>query len=204
MSSEHDMAGNVEAAVSQSLLTRRQAGMVVSAAAIVGVASPAAALVGEPVSASARAIATTTGPDGSTFMRPAKGRAPALAMWAKPGAASREAARRLAMQGWAVLLADDTKLGSEKAIRLNASAMMEWLEQQEGVQPAGKRSGGSLGRGYTLRSVSAARPRFSLATRAQRREASASAILVACADASFSQAARSELGEAAHLIHRLG
>lgn len=173
---------------------------------------------------SCKSIATPHGMADGWFVHPASGRFPGVVMWPDAGGlrgSTLVVARRLAEQGFAVLIVDRTyhdatiaELNSgqgdaHRAVQLanrDARAFVAWLNAQPSVQSASARSGGlhGLGHGYSLRSVSAAQPRLSLATRSERVAAAQSAILFAVPEAAIARkpAQMAKLGEASRLAYR--
>lgn len=164
-------------------------------------------------------IATPQGAADARFVRPATGQHSGVVMWASAnriGAADMAAARKLAEQGFAVLVADLplhrivakdlSGLHADQLINRDARALVAWLSKQEAVLPAEEtaKSAVGLGNGYTLRSVSAARPYLSLASRAERMEAAQSARLFAVPKAAVgaSPAKMAKLAESAHMAYR--
>jgi hypothetical protein len=164
--------------------SRRQFGIMGAMAAVAGFSHPAAASMGR-VKAISRPTSVST-PNGSlnaTFIAPENGQHRGLVMWGQ-GAASATVAKALAEQGWSVLLVAEPA-GDAQQINRQARALIEWLDTQPEVASTGKssqKSAAGLGYGYTLRSVSAALPRLSFASAAQRRLAAGSATLFAVPD----------------------
>lgn len=164
------------------------------------------------------AIATPHGSASSWFVRPASGRHPGVVMWADPanlGGTDLAAARQLAQQGFAVLVvergyrqlaAQTGGTASHQVINRDARALVAWLNTQSAVQPAVARatSVSGLGHGYSLRTVTAAAPRLSLASREQRIAAAQSGLLFAVPDATVARdpARMDRLQEIARLAHR--
>ncbi|MDJ0642406.1 MAG: hypothetical protein QNJ15_06295 [Erythrobacter sp.] len=119
---------------SDRALSRRQFG------AVTGVAAVAAATPGVAHAAGSAGIADlveksvsvsrANGVVAGFFIQPAKGRHPAVISWRKGealGQGSRNMARRLAKQGYAVLVLDRDS-GNADAIEGDADAALKWLE----------------------------------------------------------------------------
>lgn len=125
-------------------------------------------------------VATSSGTVSGMLLRSNGTAQPGLVVWG--GTAGEAAARRLAEQGFAVLLVGNSRHAASdaRAINREARALVAWLSTQDGVAaaPASSRVT-ALGHGYVLRSVSAARPALSLASRAERRQAASFGMLVA-------------------------
>lgn len=136
--------------------------------------------------------------DGNLF-RPETGEYPGLVMFASP-AASRSAnaavAHQLASKGWAVLLVDTPTHGDSARINREAKAHAKSLVAQSGVL--------SPKNGFVLRSISAAHPTLSLASRAERRAANVSSTLFAAPASVLAQSADrlNSLHSAARALHR--
>lgn len=179
--------------------SRRQFGIMGAVAAVAGLASPASAAIGKVKAVAKKAsVPSPYGAMEATFIAPESGQHRGLVMWGK-GAASAKVAHNLAAQGWAVLLVEE-QAGDAQQVNKQARACVEWLESQTAVASTGKsseRAATGLGYGYTLRSVSAALPRFSFANTAQRQEAARSATLFAVPDAVVPHARVASLKDAA-------
>jgi hypothetical protein len=181
--------------------TRRQfAVMGVAAAAATGIGAPA--MAGERLSAAPTitqrlvGVPCETGVSAGTLFAPEGQSLPGLVMYASP-AASRNAnlavARQLAGQGWAVLLIDAPSSLDPRLITRDAEKQAAWLDGQTGVTKAQD--------GYTLRNFTAAFPKLSLASRAERQRAALTGALFAVPNKL--QAKHDSLNEAARALHRL-
>jgi len=154
--------------------------------AAVGAAGAFAALTGTAgatplkVAATRVTVATPSGSVGGLFIAAGEGRHPGVVMWAAPDA--EPIARNLAERGFAVLLVDSSRhaAADPRSINREAKALVAWLADQPAVDRARTVPGSAgIGNGYVLRSVSAARPALSLATRAERKSAAACGMLFA-------------------------
>ena len=158
-----------------------------------GVAAPLAA-----ATVSAKTSSFSVKNDGNLF-RPEAGEHPGLVMFASP-AASRSAnaavAHQLASKGWAVLLVDTPAHGDSVRMNSDAKVHAKSLVAQPGVL-ASKH-------GFVLRSISAAHPTLSLASRAERRAANVSSTLFAAPASVLAQSADrlNSLHSAARALHR--
>ena len=99
-----------------------------------------------------------------------------------------------------------TGTDSHQVINRDARALVGWLNSHSAVQPALARAASvaGLGNGYSLRTISAAAPRLSMANREQRIAAAQSGLLFAVPDASVARnpARMDRLQEIARLAHR--
>jgi carboxymethylenebutenolidase len=204
-------------------VTRRGFGAIGAAGAFAACAGAAKAKPATLVE-SRETVATPHGAAQAWFIRPDTGRHPGVVMW--PDAAGLRnstlaVARGLAAQGLSVLVVDRTyreaKLAelnsgqgdTHHAVQLanrDARAFVAWLNAQNSVQTASAKSGGmsGIGHGYSLRSVSAAHPQLSLATKSERMAAAQSAFLFAVPDATVASMPEqmAKLSEAARLTYR--
>jgi len=182
--------------------TRRQfAAMSAIATTVLGwggtaVAAPIA------ISESSVNVPTAVGQAAARLFKPEAGELPGLVMFAFAAAspsANAAVARRLAEQGWSVLLVDAPEGASPQAINRVARAHIAWLSAQPGVAAVNGKND------YRLRSVAATFPKVSLASRAERQAASKSAVLFAVPNGQDGNAkARTEsLASAARALHRL-
>lgn len=146
---------------------------------------------------------------GNLF-RPETDEHPGLVMFAS-AAASRSAnaavAHQLASQGWAVLLVDAPEHADTGRVNRDAQVHTEWLVAQPGVLKPNKatKADGMSKHGFVLRSISAAHPTLSLASRSERRLANVSSTLFAAPASVLAQSkVRLEsLHSAARALHRL-
>ena len=169
-------------------------------------------------------IATPHGPANGWFVRPASGQHPGVVMW--PDAAglrssTQAIASQLAEQGYSVLVVDRSYhraiasavatgqgngVHADQLVSRDARAFVAWLNGQETVQPAIAAADNisGIGNGYSLRSISAAQPRLSLATRSERVAAARSAYLFAVPEATVarSPALMAKLHATARLLYR--
>lgn len=184
-----------------------------SAAGAVAVCAGAAKAAPLTLTESRTSVATPHGAADAWLVHPASGRHPGVVMW--PDAAGLRGstlavARQLAGQGFAVMVVDRTYHGADlsgieahRRANRDAKAFVAVLNRHDAVQPAAAKSG-SLGNGYSLRSISAAHSRLSLASRAERIAAAQSGLLVAVPDALVARvpAKMDKLSEAARLAFR--
>lgn len=182
--------------------TRRQFAALGASALAAGAAGKVGAAV--PQLAESRVnVPTEAGAATARFIHPDTGRHHGLVMWNdNPGAQA--IARGLAEQGWSVLLVDQ---GTQPAQQLHRQArgLVAWLETQDAVATTGRaaaRAGSSLGHGYSLRTISGAHSRLSLASRDERRAAAHSVILVAVADRHVRAGSNPSLNQAARMAMR--
>ena len=201
---EQEEAGSIASLPRVSRRGFAAIGAVGAFAACTGVARAAATVT---LNESRTTIATAHGAVDAWLVCPDNGRHPGVVMW-PDGAGLRgstmTAARRLAEQGFVVLVVDRTyqdakiaELNSAlrdgvEAVQLanrDARTFVAWLNSQTAVQPASARSGSDsgIGHGYQLRSVSAAPLRLSLATRAERTAAGQSGFLFALPEAAVAR-----------------
>jgi hypothetical protein len=147
--------------------------------------------------------------DGNLF-RPEVGEHPGLVMFASAAvssSANAAVAQQLASQGWSVMLVDSVPVDDPARITRAARAHVHSLLAQPGVlettTPSANEDDRAM-RGFMLRSVSAAQPSLSLASREERRSAAASNILFAAPGALLKkdQARFESLSGAARALHR--
>lgn len=117
-------------------LSRRQFGAITGAAAVAagtpGIAQAANSAASAKITERTVSVARANGTVGGYFIHPAKGANPAVLSWRDGGAlgeGTRNAARRLAKQGYAVLVLDRDS-GDAGAIEGDADAAVKWLEAQ--------------------------------------------------------------------------
>lgn len=193
-------------------------GAAVAAAAGVGTAKAATPTA---LRKSREVIATPLGNADTYFVRPTSGQHEAVVLWA-PGGEKRDAnvavADYLAEQGFAVLMVDRSyhdlapgQIGGlhvDQLANRDARALVAWLNRQDGVQPSSESTAGpaALGHGYTLRTISAAHPRMSLANRSERQVAALSGMMVAIPTAGVARRPdrMEKLSQAVRLAHRAG
>jgi hypothetical protein len=184
--------------------SRREFGFMGAIAAVAGIAQPASASAGTRKTVE-RGVTLETGAAGR-FFKPSEGEHRGLVMWGKGDAASARVAKRLAADGWAVLLVKSDDAAEGQQMHRDARAYVAWLDKQPGVAATGKpaaRTGSGLGHGYSLRNVSAALPRFAFANTEERMAAAASATLFAVPDAVVPAHRVANLNDAAQLRARL-
>lgn len=184
--------------------SRREFGLLGAFAAVAGMAQPAAAAVGAHRTVE-RAVTLEAGGSARFFKLP-EGEHRGLVMWGRDDAASTRVAKRLAADGWAVLLVKADDAAESQQLHRDARVYVAWLDKQPGVASTGKaasRAGSGLGHGYSLRSVSAALPRFALVDAEEREAAAASATLFAVPDAVVPAHRIANLNDAAQLRARL-
>lgn len=181
--------------------TRRQFAAFGSVAALWSGSAGAATLTN--TASPAKAASHNVQRQGNLF-QPETGEHPGLVMFAS-AAASRSAnaavAQQLASQGLAVLLVEAPVTDDPDRVIHDARVHIDWLVSQSGVA-ADPAKENALNHGYTLRSFCAAQPALSLASREQRRAASASGVLFAGPAAEFAKRSES-LNAAARALHRL-
>ncbi len=217
----HQAGGDLSIPGASLNVSRRGfAAMGVAVAAVAGVGTAKAATP-TALRKSREVVATPLGNADTYFVRPASGRHEPVVLWA-PGGEKRDAnvavADYLAEQGFAVLMVDrsyhDLAPGQTGGLHVDqlahrdASALVAWLNRQDGVQPSSGNPAAptALGHGYTLRAISAAHPRMSLASRSERQVAAQSGMMVAIPAAGVArQPERMEkLSQAVRLAHRAG
>jgi hypothetical protein len=184
--------------------SRREFGFFGAVAAFAGIAQPAGAAVGARKTVE-RSVTLDTGIAGR-FFKPAEGEHSGLVMWGKGDAASARVAKRLAADGWAVLLVNSDDAAEGQQMHRDARAHVAWLDKQPGVASTGRpaaRTGSGLGHGYSLRNVTAALPRFAFADAEERKAAAASATLFAVPDSVVPAHRVANLNDAAQLHLRL-
>lgn len=183
--------------------SRREFGFMGAIAAVAGLVQPATAAVAARKTVE-RAVALEAGASGR-FFKPADGEHRGLVMWGKGDAASARVAKKLAADGWAVLLVRTDHAAEGQQLHRDARAYVAWLDKQQGVASTGKsaaRTGSGLGHGYSLRNVSAALGRFAFANSEERMAAAASATLFAIPDAVVPRQRLARLNDAAILHAR--
>ena len=155
------------------------------------------------------AMATLNVKTEGNLFRPETGEHPGLVMFASL-AASRSAnaavAHQLASKGWAVLLVNTPDFSETTRINRDVKTHTKWLMAQPGVAKPKKSvaANGMLNDDFVLRSISAAHPTLSLASRAERRAANVSSTLFAAPAAVLAQSAErlNSLQSAARALHR--
>lgn len=186
--------------------TRRQfAAMGAIATTVMGWSGTAAAAAPSAVIEQSVKIPAQRGQIAGKMFKPEVGAQPGLVMFASAAAspaANAAVARQLAEQGWSVLLVDAPIGANPETINRDARALVAWLKAQSGV--AGAEQPGSKD-GYRLQSIVAAYPKMSLASRAECRAASCSAVLFAVPEgqAAKTEARTESLTGAARALHRL-
>ncbi|WP_298470105.1 hypothetical protein [uncultured Erythrobacter sp.] len=117
-------------------LSRRQFGAITGAVAVAagtpGIAQAANSTASAQLKEKTVSVARASGAVNGYFIHPSKGANPAVLSWRDGGAlaeSSRNAARRLAKQGYAVLVLDRDS-GDAGAIEGDADAAVKWLEAQ--------------------------------------------------------------------------
>lgn len=146
--------------------------------------------------------------DGNLF-QPEAGEHPGLVMFSSAAAAksaNAAVAHQLASQGWAVLLVEFGAVEDPTRITRETRAHVDWLVAQQGVSGSAAHAthGDRKMQGFILRSVSAAQPSFSLASREERRTAAAYNLLFAAPGALLAKdrARLESLNSAARSIYR--
>lgn len=184
-------------------------------AACIGTAQAATLALSE----TRESIATPHGAADGWFVRPSTGRHPGVVMWSDSAAMQRHGltvARRLAEQGFAVLVVErgygatsaalSGTVECHQMVNRDARVLVAWIDAHSSVQPAGSLSSAmqGVGGGYSLRTISAAAPRVSLASRAERIAAAQSGMLFAVPNAAVARvpARMDKLSEAARLAYR--
>ncbi len=116
--------------------------------------------------------------EGNVF-RPEYGEHPGLVMFtyaAASNATNAAVAQQLAAQGWSVMLVPAKSTASYENIRAEARQSVHQLLARPGVAALAKAEG-SPADAYVLRNISAAKPKLSLASRAERQAAASSCVL---------------------------
>lgn len=128
-----------ETTKTQSSLSRRQFGSVAGVAAVAagtpGVAMAAGSVGFGEVTERSVSLPTASGSVDGYFVHPAKGAHPGVLAWRGEGAinvTSRNQARRLATQGYSVLVLD-RDAGNPAPIEDDAKSAVDWLEKQAHV-----------------------------------------------------------------------
>lgn len=163
-------------------VSRRKLMGIGAAGAVAAVATPGVVHAAPfKVDAKRVSIPTQSGTVDGLFYAASGSKHPGVVMWAD--ANGQAVARRLAEQGFAVLLANGTRHmdADHQAINREAKGLVAWLSQQEGVENvrALPKSNNGLGNGYVLRSITAAQPRLSLASKEERKAHAMGGMLVA-------------------------
>lgn len=181
--------------------TRREfAAFGAAAAAATGIGAPAFA--SERLPAAGHIVERMVGVPGEMgssagILFAAEGQSlPGLVMYASPAAgrsANLAVARQLAGRGWAVMMIDAPTGSDPREIARNAERHAALLDAQPGVAKASD--------GYTLRSFTAAFPKLSLASKAERQLAAQSGALFAVPNKL--SAKHDSLNEAARALYRL-
>lgn len=145
----------------------------------------------------------------SNLFRPELGEHPGLVMYASAVAAksaNAAVAHQLASQGWAVLLVEHGAVTDPRGITRETRAHVESLVAQPGVaRPVAHAThGDSKMHGFILRSVSAAQPSLSLASREERQSAAVCNVLFAAPGALLAKdrARLESLNSAARAVYR--